>query len=88
MIKIPSISKRITFKFSIDPSQNPDLVSYLLNISSKTKRGNWLLTAVNVFKTIETTFSRKLPSYSEEDIKRFVEFALNSYFEEYHKIKH
>jgi len=52
--------KPVTFKFSLDPEEDSDLIYYLLGIKNKNKRGEWIAEAVRLYKTAETTLKTTL----------------------------
>lgn len=64
--------KTVTFKFSLSTDKHSDLIIYLQNIKSKTKRGEWITNAVKIYKKLENA----LKTVDTEEIENFVETCI------------
>lgn len=69
--------KLITFKFSLDPEEESDLIYYLLSIKNKNKRGEWLTEAAKLYKTAETTLKSTLKDELLESFRECFEKLKN-----------
>jgi len=65
--------KLVTFKFSLDPETDSDLIHYLLGIRNKIERGDWIAEAVRLYKTAETTLKTTLKEELRKAIKDCLE---------------
>lgn len=67
--------KTVTFKFSLNTDKHSDLIIYLQNIKSKTKRGEWITNAVKIYKKLENA----LKTVDTEEIENFVETCIKNH---------
>lgn len=65
--------KLVTFKFSLDPEEDGDLIYYLLGIKNKNKRGEWIAEAVRLYKIAETILKTTLKEELREAFKECFE---------------
>ncbi len=64
--------KNITFKFSLDPEKDIDIIYYIKSIKNKNMRGEWITEAVKTYKMIEST----LKTLDREKIRKSLKDCL------------